>query len=381
MTFANGRSDLRFCLNALAAIDPYTATMISASILVRVLRTPETVLRLVAAANTLFFASFLVVLLMAAGQAKAEAIACTGQNLMGEMPADTVKTIEAEAARTLNGEGRLWKLEKDGLKPSYLFGTMHLTDPRVIDLTPEARKAFDGSDIVVIETTEILNEVEAAKSLFAKPELTMFTDATTLTSLVKPEDKAALEAGLKKRGIPLLAVNKMKPWMIAGLVALPACELNRKKGGAPFLDIKLAKDAQAAGKELDGLETMVEQIGAMASLPVEFHVQSLVEAVKLGDRMDDVMETMVDLYVQGRIGMIMPFLKNVAPGTADTGGQYGNFEEVMITTRNKLMAERAEPILARGNAFIAVGGLHLPGDEGLVEKFRRAGYTVTAAGR
>ena len=355
--------------------------MISASILVRVLRTPETVLRLVAAANTLFFASFLVVLLMAAGQAKAEAIACTGQNLMGEMPADTVKTIEAEAARTLNGEGRLWKLEKDGLKPSYLFGTMHLTAPRVIDLTPEARKAFDGSDIVVIETTEILNEVEAAKSLFAKPELTMFTDATTLTSLVKPEDKAALEAGLKKRGIPLLAVNKMKPWMIAGLVALPACELNRKKGGAPFLDIKLAKDAQAAGKELDGLETMVEQIGAMASLPVEFHVQSLVEAVKLGDRMDDVMETMVDLYVQGRIGMIMPFLKNVAPGTADTGGQYGNFEEVMITTRNKLMAERAEPILARGNVFIAVGGLHLPGDEGLVEKFRRAGYTVTAAGR
>ncbi len=96
---------------------------------------------------------------------------------------------------------------------------MHMTDPRVIDLTPEARKAFDGADIVVIETTEILNEVEAAKSLFAKPELTMFTDATTLTSLVKPEDKAELEAGLKKRGIPLMAVNKMKPWMIAGLLS------------------------------------------------------------------------------------------------------------------------------------------------------------------
>ncbi len=53
----------------------------------------------------------------------------------------------------------------------------------------------------------------------------------------------------------------------------------------------------------------------------------------------------------------------------------------MINARNKLMAERAEPILARGNAFIAVGGLHLPGNEGLVEKFRQAGYTVTAAGR
>ena len=354
--------------------------MISASILIRALRAPEAVLRIIAAANALFFASFLIVLIMAAGQARAKTIACTGQNLMRQLPAETVGKIEEEASKTLNGEARLWKLEKPGQKPSFLFGTMHMTDPRVIDLTAEARKAFDDAEIVVIETTEILDEVKAAKALFAKPELTMFTDQTTLTSLVKPEDKAALEEGLKKRGIPLLAVNKMKPWMIAGLVALPACEINRKKGGAPFLDIKLAKDAQAAGKELDGLETMVEQISAMSALPVEGHVQALVEAVKLGDRMDDVMETMIDLYVQGRVGMIMPFLKHVAPENADAG-QYGDFEEIMINARNKLMAERAEPILARGNAFIAVGGLHLPGEEGLVEKFRRAGYTVTAAGR
>jgi uncharacterized protein len=354
--------------------------MVSASILLRVARGPEIVLRLVAAANALFFASFLIVLLMAAA-AQAETVACTGKNLLGELPHQTIKMIEAEAAKTANGEGRLWKLEKQGRKPSFLFATMHMTDPRVIDLTPEARTAFDGAETVVIETTEILNEADAAKSLFSKPELTMFTDQTTLISLVKPEDRPALEAGLKKRGIPLVAVNKMKPWMIAGLVALPACELSRKKSGAPFLDIKLAKDAQASGKKLDGLETLVEQIGAMAALPVEFHVQSLVETVKLGDRMDDVMETMIELYTQGRVGMIMPFLKHVAPENADASAQYGQFEEIMITARNKLMAARAEPILARGNAFIAVGGLHLPGEEGLVEKFRRAGYRVTAAGR
>ena len=51
----------------------------------------------------------------------------------------------------------------------------------------------------------------------------------------------------------------------------------------------------------------------------------------------------------------------------------------MVTSRNKVMVERAEPILAKGNAFMAVGALHLPGAEGLVEDFRKAGYTVTAA--
>ena len=50
----------------------------------------------------------------------------------------------------------------------------------------------------------------------------------------------------------------------------------------------------------------------------------------------------------------------------------------VVTDRNKVMADHAAPILARGNAFMAVGAMHLPGPEGLVEGFRKAGYTVTA---
>ena len=52
----------------------------------------------------------------------------------------------------------------------------------------------------------------------------------------------------------------------------------------------------------------------------------------------------------------------------------------MVTTRNHGMAENAEPILAAGSTFIAVGALHLPGKEGLVELLRQAGYTVSPAG-
>jgi uncharacterized protein len=355
--------------------------MITASLFIQASRAPESILKLIAATNALFFASFLAVAMMAAGGARAAETVCTGHNMLEELPSNTLEQIEADAAKTPNGDARLWKIEKTGLKPSYLFGTMHMTDPRVISLTPEAQKVYDGADTVVIETTEILDEKKAAAALFAKPELMMFTDATTLSSLVKPEDLPALEKGLKNRGIALAAVNKMKPWMIAGLVALPACEIQRKKGGAPFLDIKLARDALAAGKKIDGLETMVEQINAMAALPLEFHVQGLVDTVKLGNKMEDVMETMIVLYTEGRTGMIMPFLKSIAPeGSSDEAG-YGDFEQVMISERNKTMAGRAEKTLAGGNAFIAVGALHLSGKQGLVEKFRAAGYVVTQAGR
>ena len=356
--------------------------MISTFALFITLRRPESALRLLALVNTLFFASFLAVLLLASTKVQAEEIACKGSNLVAAMqkndPAAYAK-LEAEAAKTVNGENRLWKIEKAGLKASYLFGTMHMTDPRVIDLTPEAKAAYAGADTVVIETTEILDPAVSSKALLSRPDLMMFMDQTTLTSLLPKEDLPILEKGLKDRGIPLVAVNKMKPWMIIGLVALPACEMKRKSAGAPFLDIKLANDAKAAGKKIDGLETIVEQLDAMASLPIEFHVKGLVETLAIGDKMDDIMESMIALYSEGRIAMTTPFLKTISP-EADKAGEasYAEFEEKLIHARNTVMSQRAEKILSNGNAFIAVGALHLPGDKGLVELFRKAGYTVTA---
>lgn len=351
--------------------------MFSISLLSRISRAPDMALRVLAVVNTLFFASFLLVLSLAAGQAKAEEIVCTGQDLTQSLPPKAMETARAEAAKTPNGEHRLWKIEKDGIAPSFLFGTMHMTDPRVIDLTPEARKAYDDAATVIIETTDVLDEKKSATMLLSRPDLMMFTDQTTLTSLIPADQLKTVEDGLTKRGLPLITVNKMKPWMILGVLALPACELKRKQGGAPFLDIKLAHDAQSAGKDIAGLETMIEQMDAMAKVPMDFHIQGLIETVALGDAVEDVMETMITLYTKGQIAMIMPVLKQLQPEGSMADGGYAEFEEIMINTRNALMAERAREHLSKGNRFIAVGALHLPGEKGLVELLRKDGYTLT----
>ena len=81
-------------------------------------------------------------------------------------------------------------------------------------------------------------------AIMAEPDLMMFTDGTTLTSLLSPEDAAAVAKALDARGIPPSSVAKMKPWMLSAMVALPACELARKAGGAPVLDVKLAAGRQ-----------------------------------------------------------------------------------------------------------------------------------------
>ncbi|MER8518546.1 TraB/GumN family protein [Mesorhizobium sp. M1005] len=338
-------------------------------------------LKLLVALNALFFLSFLIVALLAAGKARAETSACGGSDMLSALQKDdpaAYRKIEADAAATPNGKGLLWKLEKSGEKPSFLFGTMHVTDPRVTTLPPAAQKAFDAAGTVIIETTEVLDKQKMMAALLKEPDLMMFTDKTTLSSLLSPEDAAVVNKALDARGIPPATVAKMKPWLLSAMVALPVCEVARQAGGAPVLDVKLAKDAEASGKSVEGLETIADQLRAMASLPIAFHLKGLVDTLKLGDKVNDVNETMIVLYRRGDTGMYVPLFRAVIPEQVDDQSGYAEFEQTMITSRNKVMVDRAAPILAHGNVFMAVGAMHLPGAQGLVEGFRKTGYTVTA---
>lgn len=312
----------------------------------------------------------------------AQSVACTGKDLLPDLQKQDPKAfanIESEAAKTPNGHAVFWKIEKPGLQPSYLLGTMHVTDPRVLIMPKGAQEATSNADTIIVESDEILDDNKAAVALMAKPELSMFTDGSTITSQLKPEEVTELEAGLKTRGLTLASVNRMKPWIIASFVALPACELARKAAGTSFLDKRIAQDADNAGKRVVGLETYAEQLAALNDLPMTFHLTSLIETLKLGDTMNDVNETMIALYLKGEIGAIMPMLQVVSPDQSsakDPG--YAAFEQRIIVDRNKVMAARAAPTLDQGNAFMAVGALHLPGGDGLVELLRHQGFTLTA---
>jgi uncharacterized protein YbaP (TraB family) len=313
--------------------------------------------------------------------ARAEDVTCGAHDLVGELeksnPAAYRKLLD-EGKKIKNSGYRFWKLEKPGQAPDWLLGTMHLADPRVTDLPPEAKAAFAAADTVILESDEILDQKAASLKLFAKPELMMFSDNKSITDYLSPEDKAVLEKGLLARGIPLGSVVKMKPYIIASMVSLSTCELSRKAKGAAFLDMKLAVEGKAAGKQIKGVETLQEQLEAMAGLPMDFHVRSLVSAVRYPQYTADMMETTLQLYLRGQIGLVFPAGAYFAP--EKKSGDFKDmalFEEKLITERNYHMADRADPMLAKGNVFMAVGALHLIGDQGVVELLREKGYTAT----
>ena len=62
--------------------------------------------------------------------------------------------------------------------------------------------------------------------------------------------------------------------------------------------------------------------------------------------MDDVIETMIVLYEREDTGMFWPLFRAVLPSAGEDEAGYAAFEETMITSRNRTMADHAGPILA-----------------------------------
>ncbi|MDN2565698.1 TraB/GumN family protein [Aquibium sp. A9E412] len=336
---------------------------------------------LAAAAHALFLISLFAAMLLAAGRAGAAEAGCGDDLIAALAAADPARhaAMRAQADATPNGAGLLWRVETDGAAPSHLFGTMHVSDPRVTTLPAAAETTFAAAGTVVIETTGLLDPAKAMAGLMARPEHTMLADGVTHADLLDGADAAALADALAAHGVPPESVARMKPWLLMGMLVKNGCEAARLAAGEAVLDVALGRRAEAAGKRLVGLETVEEQVAALAGLPDTLMLESVVTALRLD--VDDVFETMTRLYVAGDTGMFGPFMTMLAPPEADaaeTQAALALFDAAIIDGRNATMADRMAPLIDAGGAFVAVGAMHLPGETGLVARLRQAGYNVTA---
>ncbi len=169
-----------------------------------------------------------------------------------------------------------------------------------------------------------------------------------------------------------------KPWLINMLLAMSDCERKQVAAGKPVLDMKIAEEAQKAGAKVIGLESVEQQLGALAGVPEDQQVQMLKVGLKYADRADDMMETLVQLYQKRQLGAALPFQAALASLHGAPETTFDGFKQLLLVDRNLRMRDSAKPTLDAGKAFIAVGALHLPGPTGLVALLRELGFTVTA---
>ncbi len=307
--------------------------------------------------------------------------ACGGTDLHAklqhEQPA-VFEAVRAEAEAQPNGEAIFWRIERSGLEPSFLLGTAHVTDPRVTELSQAAAAALAGAETVALELKELRDPKELAMASMGQARFMVLPAGQSLWDLIPDADEFLIR---DNANLPPGAANTLygyQPWVVAAMLSIPACETARRKAGIGSLDEAVAAAAEKQDSKLIGLETVEEQLSVLAALPLDIQAKYLLSVARLGPKTGDYFETLVSLYVQRRITAYMPLALKLEPLDKDGEAMLVYFETDLIRKRNRTMLRRAAALLARGDAFIAVGALHLPGDDGLVELIRKAGYTVTA---
>lgn len=265
-------------------------------------------------------------------------------------------------ADTDRSHGLLWELSKTGQQPAYLFGTIHSEDPAVVELPATVKQAFDASNSVVLEMlmdTDTMRYSSAAM---------LMLDGRSLSDMIGMPLYKKVSAAIASRGIPELVLNRMKPWAAAVTLSTPALETGQ------ILDLVLYQEALQQDKAVYGLETVQEQLELFDSMSESDQVTLLRDAVDKFPELDALHAELLEVYKQRDLEGLLAI--NETSMQAEDQRLAKEFQRRVIDDRNHRMAERMQPYLRQGKAFVAVGALHLPGEQGLLNLLEQQGYTV-----
>lgn len=277
----------------------------------------------------------------------------------------------AALAVTVNAQ-LLWKISGNGLdKPSYLFGTHHIAPATMIDSIKGAPNALAEAEKVYGEIDmAIMNDMAAMMKI---QQATLAPADSTLSKVFTPGEIAKIDQLLSQAGVPATAamLDPVKPAALSNLIALSLS----KQAFPDFdpsqqLDATIQMTARNEGKPVGGLETVESQVDLLYGTPISIQadeirkslddIQSGIEATRL----------MADAYLAHDINKLYSIITDPKTGMTEEEAQR------MIYNRNNAWVELLTGLLPTASIFIAVGAGHLPGEKGLINLLRKAGYNV-----
>ncbi|MFT5507221.1 MAG: hypothetical protein ACI89J_000285 [Hyphomicrobiaceae bacterium] len=305
---------------------------------------------------------------------------CAGADIiptLSKTHPEIMAKVRAAADKIINTEAILWRVEKAGTQPSYLFGTMHISDKRITVMPKAAREAAAKARVVVLEIAD-MSAGAMMKAVMKVPQLMVYTDGGRLDGKLPAEEFARVNGLLAKAGVPKAMAAVMRPWMVSIMLAVPLCEQLRVAAGEVALDAQIGAAAKQKKIPVVGLETVASQLQSMAGVPDADQVSMLRVSLKFIAQREDLFETMIQAYLRRDLGIVLALSKGLAQIAGLKSSGFASFSRELIAKRNHKMFKNSQAVIDKGNAFVAIGAAHLIGKTGLVALYRKAGFTVTA---
>ncbi|MDL2255617.1 TraB/GumN family protein [Parabacteroides sp. OttesenSCG-928-K15] len=271
----------------------------------------------------------------------------------------------------------LWKVSGNGLeKPSYVLGTLHLFSESFVDSIPGLRSVMQEAQQVVGE----LDMLDAASMQAKMMQAAMLPEEESYKKLLSEAEYARLDEGLKKFiGMGLDQVGGFKPGMLAPMISIVLyTQVDPSFNPATFvgIDTYVQQVAKEEGKPIVGLETVEDQIFVLFdAAPQRIQMESLLCALENMDNGVEEIRDFIESYRTADLNKIYDAsYSDEASNPCHTYSIASKPE--LLDKRNARWMEKLPRIMAEKTSLIAVGALHLVGEEGVLYQLDKMGYKV-----
>ena len=265
----------------------------------------------------------------------------------------------------------LWEV-RSGNNTVYLFGTIHVGKADFYPLPPAVETAFRESDVLAVEI-DPGDQQEAVAAIMSA----MYAPPDNIENHVAPTLLARVVEVSAAYGIPFEQLRQMKPYLL--MFTLTSLEYARLGYSAQQgLESHFSQGARNQGKRIASLESMSQQMQMLDRLSPQLQtamLQITVDEIE-NNEVAGLISQMIDAWQSGNIEILDAVLsveeRRLPSSLAN------EFHERFLTERNVNMARQIEAMLdSDEREFVAVGALHMVGDDGIVAILTERGYQVT----
>ncbi|HRI60639.1 MAG TPA: TraB/GumN family protein [Saprospiraceae bacterium] len=263
--------------------------------------------------------------------------------------------------------GLLWQISGNNApKSGYLYGTMHVSEKLVFNLSDSFFVALRNVDMVALETdhdewqqfTEDINGDDEEEATVYRSGYGGRRNYQNLYN-----ESFSFEAPESEL---LGAILSSKP-MMTNEFLYRSNTYRQDYEEDTYLDLFIFQAGRKLGKKVIGLETIEGSYEAAMRAQIPDDEDEKKNNRSYRGYFDP--SKMEEAYRNQDLNMLDSLNKLSSPGK--------NFQRWMLDERNIIMANRIDSVLQSGTAlFSAVGAAHLPGDMGVILLLRKKGYTV-----
>lgn len=318
----------------------------------------------------------------------AAAAECVGTNLIDAMPAQEREELAAAVADIPYHDGILWRVSKGEAKIT-LVGTYHFPDPRHQKMLDRLKEPMSQAAALYVEAGPE-EEAKLEKALTEDPSLMVSTEGPTLAERLNDEEWKTLSQAMEERGVPVVMASRLRPWYVALMSGLSPCMLENvaEDGDVSGLDHLLTAKAQSMNLPIHAVEPWDTVFDLFSGLTPEEEIEMIRMSLPAAQYADDYAITLTDAYFSGDVWTIWEFGRFDAYKNTDL--PHDVIDKQMELSKDRLMDQRnhswietitsgAEKAAKNGKGIVvAVGALHLPGNEGVLRLLEDEGWIINS---